>query len=158
MPSTKERRCLWTSTIIVAAISVIGSFTLVYLNSVKETSNKKYEIRREQLSKFYMPFYQKYCAGLFPQNRLSAMSFEARSIFFDLMTQNIYLMEPLSQAMYSDFYSAYLDLLEAENNNPEYLLEESSQKLDNIFSKLSRQILIEYKGILKKCHLPVPLI
>ena len=146
------------STIIVAAISVIGSFTLVYLNSVKETSNKKYEIRREQLSKFYMPFYQKYCAGLFPQNRLSAMSFEARSIFFDLMTQNIYLMEPLSQAMYSDFYSTYLDLLEAENNNPEYLLEESSQKLDNIFSKLSRQILIEYKGILKKCHLPVPLI
>ena len=146
------------STIIVAAISVIGSFTLVYLNSVKETSNKKYEIRREQLSKFYMPFYQKYCAGLFPQNRLSAMSFEARSIFFDLMTQNIYLMEPLSQAMYSDFYSAYLDLLEADNNNPEYLLEESSQKLDNIFSKLSRQILIEYKGILKKCHLPVPLI
>ena len=146
------------STIIVAAISVIGSFTLVYLNSVKETSNKKYEIRREQLSKFYMPFYQKYCAGLFPQNRLSAMSFEARSIFFDLMTQNIYLMEPLSHAMYSDFYSAYLDLLEAENNNPEYLLEESSQKLDNIFSKLSRQILIEYKGILKKCHLPVPLI
>ena len=146
------------STIIVAAISVIGSFTLVYLNSVKETSNKKYEIRREQLSKFYMPFYQKYCAGLFPQNRLSAMSFEARSIFFDLMTQNIYLMEPLSQAMYSDFYSAYLDLLEAENNNPEYLLEESSQKLDNTFSKLSRQILIEYKGILKKCHLPVPLI
>lgn len=146
------------STIIVATISVIGSFTLVYLNSVKETSNKKYEIRREQLSKFYMPFYQKYCAGLFPQNRLSAMSFEARSIFFDLMTQNIYLMEPLSQAMYSDFYSAYLDLLEAENNNPEYLLEESSQKLDNIFSKLSRQILIEYKGILKKCHLPVPLI
>lgn len=146
------------STIIVVAISVIGSFTLVYLNSVKETSNKKYEIRREQLSKFYMPFYQKYCAGLFPQNRLSAMSFEARSIFFDLMTQNIYLMEPLSQAMYSDFYSAYLDLLEAENNNPEYLLEESSQKLDNIFSKLSRQILIEYKGILKKCHLPVPLI
>lgn len=146
------------STIIVAAISVIGSFTLVYLNSVKETSNKKYEIQREQLSKFYMPFYQKYCAGLFPQNRLSAMSFEARSIFFDLMTQNIYLMEPLSQAMYSDFYSAYLDLLEAENNNPEYLLEESSQKLDNIFSKLSRQILIEYKGILKKCHLPVPLI
>ena len=106
------------STIIVAAISVIGSFTLVYLNSVKETSNKKYEIRREQLSKFYMPFYQKYCAGLFPQNRLSAMSFEARSIFFDLMTQNIYLMEPLSQAMYSDFYSTYLDLLEAENNNP----------------------------------------
>lgn len=149
---------LMDSTIIVAAISVIGSFTLVYLNSVKETSNKKYEIRREQLSKFYMPFYQKYCAGLFPQNRLSAMSFEARSIFFDLMTQNIYLMEPLSQAMYSDFYSAYLDLLEAENNNPEYLLEESSQKLDNIFSKLSRQILIEYKGVLKKCHLPVPLI
>lgn len=146
------------STIIVAAISVIGSFTLVYLNSVKETSNRKYEIRKEQLSKFYIPFYQRYCAGLFPQNQLSAMSSEARARFFNLITQNIYLMEPLSQAMYSDFYSAYLDLLEAESNNPEYSLEESSRKLDTIFNKLSRQILIEYKGILKKCHLPVPLI
>lgn len=146
------------STIIVAAISVIGSFTLVYLNSVKETSNRKYEIRKEQLSKFYIPFYQRYCAGLFPQNQLSAMPSEARARFFNLITQNIYLMEPLSQAMYSDFYLAYLDLLEAENNNPEYSLEESSRKLDTIFNKLSRQILIEYKGILKKCHLPVPLI
>lgn len=146
------------STIIVAAISVIGSFTLVYLNSVKETSNRKYEIRKEQLSKFCIPFYQRYCAGLFPQNQLSAMSSEARARFFNLITQNIYLMEPLSQAMYSDFYSAYLDLLEAESNNPEYSLEESSRKLDTIFNKLSRQILIEYKGILKKCHLPVPLI
>lgn len=146
------------STIIVAVISVIGSFTLVYLNSVKDTSNKKYEIRKEQLSKFYIPFYQRYCAGLFPQNQLSAMPAETRARFFNLITQNIYLMEPLSQAMYSDFYSTYLDLLEVENNNPEYSLEESSRKLDNIFNKLSRQILIEYKGILKKCHLPVPLI
>lgn len=86
------------------------------------------------------------------------MPSEARARFFNLITQNIYLMEPLSQAMYSDFYLAYLDLLEAENNNPEYSLEESSRKLDTIFNKLSRQILIEYKDILKKCHLPVPLI
>lgn len=133
------------STIIVAAISVIGSFTLVYLNSVKETSNRKYEIRKEQLSKFYIPFYQRYCAGLFPQNQLSAMSSEARARFFNLITQNIYLMEPLSQAMYSDFYSAYLDLLEAENNNPEYSLEESSRKLDTIFKNYQGKFLSSTK-------------
>lgn len=145
-------------TIIVAIITVIGSFILAYINSIKDLLNRKYEIRREQLSKFYMPFYQKYRIGLFDQNSLSNMSLETRSSFLDLMTQNIYFMEPCSQAMYSDFYQAFLDLLEAEDNNPEYPLKECSQNLDNIFDALAKQILTEYKGILKKCHLPVPLI
>lgn len=145
-------------TIVVAIITVIGSFILAYINSIKDFLNRKYEIRREQLSKFYMPFYQKYRTGLFDQNSLSDMPLEARSSFLDLMTQNIYFMEPCSQAMYSDFYQAFLDLLEAEDNNPEYPLNECSQNLDNIFDALTKQILTEYKGILKKCHLPVPLI
>ena len=146
------------STVIVAIITVIGSFILAYINSIKDLLNRKYEIRREQLSKFYMPFYQKYCIGLFDQNNLSNMSLETRSSFLDLMTHNIYFMEPHSQAMYSDFYQAFLDLLEAENNNPEYPFKECAQNFDNIFDTLAKQILTEYKGILKKCHLPVPLI
>ena len=86
------------------------------------------------------------------------MDNRVRSIFLDLMTRNLHLMEPHSQAMYSEFYSVYLDLLEAENNNPEYSLNECSENFDAIFNKLTKQILTEYKYILKKCHLPVPLI
>ena len=110
------------STIVVAIISVTGSFILVYLNSFKDLLNRKYEIRREQLSNFYTPFYQRYCAGFFQHCQLSSMDNRVRSIFLDLMTRNLHLMEPHSQAMYSEFYSVYLDLLEAENNNPEYSL------------------------------------
>lgn len=146
------------SSVVVSIITVIGSFTLVYLNSIKDSSNRKYHVRQEQLSKFYIPFYQKYCAAMFPQNQFSSMPFESRSIFLDLITQNIHLMEPCSQAMYSVFYSAFLDLLEAEDDNSDYHLQECAEKMDTIFCKLSKQILIEYKSILKKCHLPVPLI
>ena len=85
------------------------------------------------------------------------MSIEVRSTFLDIMTQNIYLMEPLSQAMYSDFYFAFLNLAEAENGNPEYPYEKCAQKMDEVFEDLSKAIFIEYRQILKKCHLPVPL-
>lgn len=146
------------STIVVAIISVTGSFILVYLNSFKDLLNRKYEIRREQLSNFYTPFYQRYCAEFFQHCQLSSMDNRVRSIFLDLMTRNLHLMEPHSQAMYSEFYSVYLDLLEAENNNPEHSLNECSENFDAIFNKLSKQIFTEYKYILKKCHLPVPLI
>lgn len=46
------------SSIIVAIISLIGSFILIYLSSIKETSDRKYTVRKEQLDKFYIPFYQ----------------------------------------------------------------------------------------------------
>ena len=136
------------SSVIVSVITVIGSFTLVYLNSIKDSSDRKYNVRKEQLLKFYVPFYQRYRMGFFPQNQLSTM---------DIMTQNIHLMEPLSPAMYSDFYLAFLNLAEAENGNPEYPYEECAQKMDEIFEDLSKTIFIEYRQILKKCHLPVPL-
>ena len=145
------------SSVIVSVTTVIGSFTLVYLNSIKDSSDRKYNVRKEQLLKFYVPFYQRYRMGFFPQNQLSTMSIEVRSTFLDIMTQNIHLMEPLSQAMYSDFYFAFLNLAEAENGNPEYPYEKCAQKMDEVFEDLSKAIFIEYRQILKKCHLPVPL-
>ena len=51
------------ASIIVSIISVIGSFVLVFLSSIRDTFERKYTIRREQLDKFYIPFYQTYCAG-----------------------------------------------------------------------------------------------
>ena len=64
------------SSVIVSVITVIGSFTLVYLNSIKDSSDRKYNVRKEQLLKFYVPFYQRYRMGFFPQNQLSTMSIE----------------------------------------------------------------------------------
>lgn len=146
------------ASIIVSIISVIGSFVLVFLSSIRDTFERKYTIRREQLDKFYIPFYQTYCAGFLAQNKLSELGFESRSKFLDLFTANLQFMEPKSQSLYQDYYVAFLDMLEAENDNPNFPLGQCSEKLDQVFTEMSHAILNEYKQILKKCHLPVPLI
>lgn len=144
------------ASIIVAIISVIGSFVVVYLTAVKDLFTQKYQIRREQLDNFYIPFYQFYCRGFLLYNEFSKLDPEARCNLLDLLTKNIYLMEPKSQALYPDFYLAFLNMLEAENGNKDYPLNKYSEELDAVFRKLTNAVLIEYKGILKKCNLPVP--
>ena len=146
------------NSIFVPLISVIGSFVVVYLSAIRDVFNDKQKVRKEQLEHFYIPFYRRYCAGFLSKTRLSEMDIEARNDFFDLFTQNIHLMEPISQSRYSDFYAAYLDLLEAESNNKDYSLVECSDRFDQVFNDMTASILLEYKCILKKCHLPVPLI
>lgn len=142
--------------IIVATITVIGSFILVYLNSVKDRLNQKTLVRKEQLENFYVPFYQLYCRGFLSELNLSELDLEVRGKFLDLMSENIHLMQPKSQAMYTDFYHAFLNLLEAEDENPDYPLTETRQAFDSVFNKLSDTVLSEYKDILKKLYLPVP--
>lgn len=144
------------SSIIVAIISVIGSFIVVYLSTIKEHFNKKYDVQLERLENFYIPFYQKYCSGFLSINKLSEMNFEARGQFLDLFTKNLHLMGAKSQSMYSNFYLAFLNMLEADDNNPEFPLEKCSQNLDDIFNNITKEIFSEYKCILKKCYLPVP--
>mgnify|MGYP001214852331 CR=1 FL=1 len=146
------------SSIIVSIITVAGSFILVYLSTVKDRVNQKYNVRKEQLNNFYIPFYQHYCAGFLFENSFSQLDLDGRSIFFDLFTKNLHLMEPTSQSMYCDFYRAFLDLLEAENQNQYFSITICSHNMDRIFSSISQTIFCEYKDILKKCHLPVPLI
>lgn len=142
--------------IVVAIISVVGSFVVVYLTAIKELFTQKYQIRREQLDNFYIPFYQFYCCGLLLYNKLSKLGPEARGNLLDLLTSNIYLMEPKSQALYPDFYLAFLNMLEAENGNKDYPLDKCSEELDIAFNRLKNAVFTEYKGILKKCNLPVP--
>ena len=146
------------SSIIVSIITVAGSFILVYLSTVKDRVNQKFNVRKEQLNNFYIPFYQHYCAGFLFENSFSKLDVEGRCVFFDLFTHNLHLMEPTSQSMYCDFYRAFLDLLEAENDNPDFPLDIYSHNMDQVFSAISQAIFCEYKDILKKCHLPVPLI
>ena len=142
--------------IIVAIISLIGSCIAIYSNFLKDLLTSKKTVYKKRLENFYFPFYQKYCAGFLSINEFSSLDFEARSIFLDLFTQNIHLMGAPCQALYSDFYLAFLNLLEAENGNPDFELEKCRNELDNTFNKMCSLLFSEYRCILKKCHLPVP--
>jgi hypothetical protein len=144
--------------IIVAIISLIGSCIAIYSNFIKDLLTSKKVVYKERLDKFYIPFYQKYCAGFLSANKFSSLDFEARSIFLDLFTQNIHLMDAHSQSLYSKFYLAFLNLLEAEDENPDFNMDICCDELDNVFNELCTFTFNEYKRILKQCHLPVPLI
>lgn len=146
------------ASIIVAIISVIGSFILVYLTTIKEQSAIKHDVRKEQLDKFYIPFYQMYCRGFMSQIKPSEFPMDVKLELLDLMSDNIYLMEPLSQSMYSSFYRDLLRVMDAENGNPVFSLAQAKEQYDNTTQKLIKTILMEYKELLKKCHLPTPLI
>lgn len=70
----------------------------------------------------------------------------------------IHLMDAHSQSLYSKFYLAFLNLLEAEDENPDFNMDICCDELDNVFNELCTFTFNEYKRILKQCHLPVPLI
>lgn len=144
------------ASIIVTSISVIGSFILVYLSSIKEKSVQKNIIRREQLDKFYIPFYQMYCRGFMSIIKPHEFLIESKLELLELLTNNIYLIEPASQTLYTDFYRILLDEMEVDNNNPNFSPDETHEKYDIITNQLISSILKEYKHILKKCNLPVP--
>ena len=143
--------------IISNLITTLGAFVLVYLSVIKDNYSSKYKIRREQLDKFYIPFYKLYCRGFLSENPLSLMTPEVRGSILELLSDNIHLMEPLSQSMYSRYYKSYLDLLEAEDGCSHFSLQARAQ-MDSTFKVLSQSIFMEYNQLLKQssqcpCHL-----
>lgn len=144
--------------IIASTITTLGAFILVYLSVVKDNHVSKSQIRREQLEKFYIPFYKIYCRGFLSELALSEMSIETWSLILDLMSDNLHLMEPTSQSMYSKYYSAYLNALEARNGNPMFSPDSTMQKLDETFDRLCISIFAEYITLLRKAKLPVPIL
>lgn len=156
MPSIMKGEFFVYASIIVSIISVVGSFILVYLSVIKDSFDQKRSVQNEQLEKFYIPFYKMYCRGFMSNIKLSSFPLDVRLNILDLMSDNIQFLEPLSQSLYPKYYRCLLDLIEAEDLNPHFPLEETQQKFDDISEQLIRAILNEYKDILKKCHLPVP--
>ena len=144
--------------IVASTITTLGAFILVYLSVVKDDHVSKSKIIREQLEKFSIPFYKIYCRGFLSELTLSEMSLETWSLFLDLMSDNLHLMEPASQSMYSKYYSAYLTALEAKDRNPMFSLERSMQALDETFAMLCTAVFAEYITLLRKAKLPVPIL
>ena len=144
--------------IIASTITTLGAFILVYLSVIKDDHVSKSKIIREQLEKFYIPFYKIYCRGFLSELALSEMNAETWSCILDLMSDNLHLMEPTSQSMYSKYYSAYLNALEAQNRNPMFSTDSTMQKLDETFDVLCSSIFAEYVTLLRKAKLPVPIL
>ena len=145
------------SEIIGNIITTLGAFILVYLSVIKDDHVSKSKIIREQLENFYVPFYKIYCRGFLSETVLSAMDFETWSLILDLMSDNLHLMEPLSQSIYSKYYRAYLNMLEAQDGNPMFPLANTAHELDETYNALCSSVFAEYTTLLRKAKLPVPI-
>lgn len=152
----KEELVIYT--IIGNVITSLGAFITIYLTAIKDSHVSKLKTIREQLDKFYIPFYKIYCRGFLSELRLSELNFETWSCILDLMSDNLHLMEPESQSMYSKYYLAYLNMLEAQDGNPMFPVEQTSQNLDEAFNTLCRAIFREYVTLLRKLKLPVSIL
>lgn len=144
--------------VIASTITTLGAFVLVYLSVVKDNHVSKSKIIREQLEKFYIPFYKIYCRGFLSKLTLSELSSETWSCVIELMTDNLHLMEPASQAMYSEYYAAYLEAIENCGKDFEFSYADSLEKLDTTFDSLCALIFTEYAMLLNKAKLPVPIL
>lgn len=136
--------------IIVPLIAVI----LSYICGRLETSGRsKTEAIKEQYEKFYIPFLQKLCIILPDENiKFSDMSFEMRSIFFDIVMSNIQYIDINTQHHIPNFYCAYVDMLEYADGNPKYA--ETPSYADIAFINLAICACKRSIKLSKKLHFP----
>lgn len=142
--------------VLKISLPTISAIVLFILANKHETTIKKRETLEKRLQDFYIPFYQMCLRGRLDINRLSQMDFETRSLFLDLFVGNIHLMGCDSQQLVKQYYSAYLDFLEADDDNPLYPKSVAEERLDTAFNKLRSSISSEYIDICRSLKLPVP--
>lgn len=137
------------SAYIIPLMSVALSYILGRLESrmsLKRTS------MMEQYTNLYLPYIQKLYAGFMWENTISDAPLETRSVFFDLLTQNIQYLDESSQGMIPEFYSAFLDLLEYDSGNEQYSY--APEQFEQCFWRITKSIIVEASQLSKKLRLP----
>lgn len=142
--------------LVDAVLPFASGIIIFYLTIGKEKQTTRKDVLQKRLESFYIPYYQYYCRKLLSINELSSFSTEHIHELFEFLSKNICNMGTDSQAMYSDFYLSYCDLLEARRGTPHYFLGICSNKFEACFTALSNQIFAEYSDICHKLKLPAP--
>lgn len=142
--------------LVDAVLPFASGIIIFYLTTGKEKRTTRKDTLQKRLDSFYIPYYQYYCRKLLSINELSSFPTEHIHELFEFLSKNICNMGTQSQAMYSDFYLSYCDLLNARNAKPGYFLSICSKKFENSFTALSNQIFTEYSDICHKLKLPAP--
>lgn len=135
---------------------MLGTFFIVYLNHKKDIAMFKLDVRMERLNKLYVPFYRMYCTRMLSFKNLTDLSYEDIASIFDILNENIHYLEASTQYDYYNVYKIYVDWIQCIKTNSLNLYLCESQ-LNSSFKALTDFILLDYRNILKKCHLPEPL-
>ena len=146
------------SDLIGVILQCVTTFSIFFLAFRKDRYMQKIDSFQQRFKQLYSPFYRKILVGCFSnEHRLSSAPIETRSIFLDLFSQNVEYMSATSQALYTNFYFEFLNLLEAYNGNPDYPFKSTAKNFDIAFIQLSQELLSDYAYICRRLQLPKPL-
>lgn len=126
-------------------IPVLSIFLTYILGRVSSKNSTAYDVKKLRYEEFYAPYMTKLLAAFDFTDSPSSSSLEARSVFFDLIMGNVYLLGTDSAELVPTFYSSFLQLLEHERYSKEY---------DEIFLSITKAILLEAEALSKELKYP----
>ena len=138
--------------IISYVVPVLSIFLSYFLGSLTSRHSIKREVFLKRYESFYVPFMNTLLADYDFTDCPSESPIETRSIYLDLAMKNTQYLGKKSALLIPTYYKAFIDLLECENGNADYL--DADKDYDEIYLKFCKTILLEAKGLAKYLKYP----
>lgn len=142
--------------IVKIVVSVAAPFAAYLLGRSSRTDANRVNASEKRLNEYYWPLLKRYMISFYWAMSYSKADLEARSLFFDLIVANSYLADKQTQQHVLDFYKAYLDVLEYQDENPDFDVS-CMAELDIAFGRVIDSAYQEYVVLSKRLGYPEPL-
>lgn len=142
-----ESTPLW-QTILSYIIPLISIFLSYLFGHMQATKNNKTSAKREQYDKFYVQYTSRIYTDRMWEKCCSDMPFASRSIYWDLIMNNIQYIDADIVKLLPAFYHTYECALSFKNDM------DAKKCLDNDFNFLTKQILSRTSKLSKELQLP----
>ncbi len=131
-----------------------ATIVLTYvLGRLQEHHSFKNSVLKERYEAVYVPFVSAIYRGMiWHYEDYSKMPADLRAVFFDMLFKNIQFIDKKTQALMPQYYTAYLNMLEYEEGNPEFI--SAPQEYNSMFSGILMCMLSETSKLSNKLHLP----
>ncbi len=123
------------------------------LGRVQEHHSYKKTVLKERYEKFYVPFLSLIYRGmLWNISDYSAESLESKSIWLDLIFNNIQYIDRHTQELLPEYYETFLNLLEFEDGNQQFVT--APNDYNRAFTNVVNSVLSESIKLSRKLRLP----
>ena len=143
---------VWLSKAIEYLVPLVAVALSYFFGRLQNYNTSKSTALQTRYEAFYVPFITLLYCGRLDCQPYSSLDFEARAKYFDLVMHNLRYLGLDTQSCVMDFYTAFLDHLDAESDGSD--TGSSAHQLDFIFHKLRCSVLSEAKDICRSLHLP----
>lgn len=141
-------------TLICSIIAAVCSLIVVFLYYLKDMRFYKLSSYKERPNNMYVPFYRAYCTGRLFSNNLTDYDGDVIVRIINLFNDNIHCLGTASQALFCNVYFNYAQWIVYKSMglyNDECFYKDA---LDSSFNTLAKEVLKEYRVLLRKCRLP----